>query len=101
MKNKMIDKFMGIDLGSVSTNYDRSWDHLMPVLERIKDYVYGPGGKPVDVRYFEQIVEARIIETDAFWKNDMGTVYAAIVDFIKFLNIKIVRRNKNNAEKIL
>ena len=87
--NKLIAEFMGLQFSKgeyyrplynsgdwVSENelrYHDSWDWLMPVVEKIEDYLSDNVGK---VGYFD----------DGLTINDIEVRYQAVVEFIKWYN---------------
>ena len=85
--NKLIAEFMGYKVFSKGTKcyspkYDeglepmkfhKSWDWLMPVVEKIEDYLSDNVGK---VGYFD----------DGLISNDIEVRYQAVVEFIKTYN---------------
>ena len=54
-------------------NYHESWDWLMPVVQKIEDYLSDNIGV---VGYFDECLSS----------NDLDTRYQAVVEFIKQLN---------------
>ena len=94
MKNKRIAEFMGVvfhdDVHTVykvgyydsegyyiglDLKYHTSWDWLMPVAQKIEDYLSDNIGK---VGYFD----------DGLISNDIEVRYQSVVEFIKFYNTK-------------
>ena len=89
-ENKLIAEFMGMqhtDIGWYDNeeslklkdntfdklNFHTSWDWLMPVVEKIEDYLSDNIGV---VGYFDECLSS----------NDLDTRYQAVVEFIKQLN---------------
>ena len=84
-ENKLIAEFMGYSsVGDVYVSrkdefhidemqYDISWDWLMPVVQKIEDYLSDNVGK---VGYFD----------DGLISNDIEVRYQAVVEFIKQYN---------------
>ena len=83
--NKLIAEFMGVETtdGLVFQDnnthefhpikYHTSWDWLMPVVQKIEDYLADNVGK---VGYFDECLNS----------NDLEVRYQAVVEFIKTYN---------------
>jgi hypothetical protein len=78
--NKLIAEFMGEEYSDVSIyecsgrkDYDTSWDWLMPVVNKIEDYLADNVGK---VGYFDECLNS----------NDLEVRHQAVVEFIKAYN---------------
>ena len=79
--NKLIAEFMGAEpdkktffrTGEEVHLYHTSWDWLMPVVQKIEDYLSDNVGK---VGYFD----------DGLISNDIEVRHQAVVDFIKQYN---------------
>jgi len=56
------------------THYHTSWDWLMPVVDKIDNYLYKNAGK---VGYFDECLHS----------NDLEVRYQAVVEFIKQLKL--------------
>jgi hypothetical protein len=61
---------MGIEVEEPYLPYDKSWDWLMPVVEKIEDYLADNVGK---AGYFDECLSS----------NDLEVRYQAVVEFIK------------------
>ena len=79
--NKLIAEFMGeepktiLSKGKIYKDYSKSWDWLMPVVQKIEDYLSDNVG---EVGYFD----------DGLNSNDIEVRYQAVVEFIKEYNEK-------------
>ena len=81
--NKLIAEFMGVyseengydytEIGNRGVRYHTSWDWLMPVVQKIEDYLSDNVG---EVGYFD----------DGLISNDIEVRYQAVVEFIKQYN---------------
>ena len=84
--NKLIAEFMGLVVSDsdnytselhtnvdVDLKYHTSWDWLMPVVNKIEDYLADNVGK---VGYFDECLNS----------NDLEVRYQAVVEFIKTYN---------------
>ena len=78
--NKMIAEFMGnskeyeIDINTKTLkSYHTSWDWLMPVVNKIEDYLSDKFG---EVGYFDECLSS----------NDLEVRYQAVVEFINQYN---------------
>ena len=82
--NKLIAEFMGVEHVKMfrrassqhtfdGVQYHISWDWLMPVVDRIEDYLSDNVGK---VGYFDECLSS----------NNLDVRYQAVVEFIKTYN---------------
>ena len=73
--NKLIAEFMGEEQLCLphELKYHSSWDWLMPVVNKIEDYLADNVGK---VGYFDECLNS----------NDLEVRYQAVVEFIKLIN---------------
>ena len=78
--NKLIAEFMGHEYrcDAHGNTYNNSWDWLMPVVQKIEDYLSDNVG---EVGYFD----------DGLISNDIEVRYQAVVEFIKQYNDEKLR----------
>tara|TARA_R110002096_G_scaffold385703_1_gene579541 strand:+ start:206 stop:451 length:246 start_codon:yes stop_codon:yes gene_type:complete len=77
--NRIIAEFMGVDThyeaqsSNMFNQYHTSWDRLMPVSQKIEDYL---SDNVESVGYFDECLSS----------NDLEVRYQAVVEFIKHQN---------------
>ena len=78
--NKLIAEFMNHEYrcDAHGNTYNNSWDWLMPVVQKIEDYLSDNVG---EVGYFD----------DGLISNDIEVRYQAVVEFIKQYNDEKLR----------
>ena len=98
--NKLIAEFMGLVVSDrdnytselhtnvdVDLKYHTSWDWLMPVVNKIEDYLADNVGK---VGYFDECLNS----------NDLEVRYQAVVEFIKQYNTDQWKKDWDNTMKV-
>jgi hypothetical protein len=91
--NKLIAEFMDYpDLGTEGDfsylKYHKSWDWLMPVIEKIETlgYKFEKNYQPIDQDWQSLIVKGNDILYQEFSENSLDSSYYVVVEFIKELN---------------
>ena len=91
--NKLIAEFMDLRSTGMSIykeseyKYHESWDWLMPVVNKIEDYLADNVGK---VGYFDECLNS----------NDLEVRYQAVVEFIKQYNTDQWKKDWDNTMKV-